>query len=115
MNVNNTTEFGNLWVNAQIMPEDKSGIDAADIMNMCLCHRLNISADYGMYGKIAYVLPNYDTIMVNSDFGSNVKLEILVLNEKANALKKEITEITNGSAVITDCGELYEDFSSVIK
>ena len=89
--------------------------DAADIMNMCLCHRLNISADYGMYGKIAYVLPNYDTITVNSDFGSNVKLEILVLNEKANALKKEITEITNGSAVITDCGELYEDFSSVIK
>ena len=89
--------------------------DAAEIMNMCLCRKLSISADYGMYGKIAYVLPEFDTITLNSDFGSDVTLEILVLSEKSDALKKKITEITNGSAVITDCGELYEDFSSVIK
>ena len=87
--------------------------DEARIMNMCLCHRLKITADYGMYGKISYLLPNFDTITVSSDFGSDVTLEILVLSEKLEALKIELTEATNGSVVITDCGELFEDFSSV--
>ena len=89
--------------------------DAAHIMNMCLCHRLKITADYGMYGKISYLLPNYETITVNSDFGSDVTLEILVLSEKLEALKKELIEVTNGSVDMEDCGELYEDFSSVKK
>ncbi|MBQ8348688.1 MAG: YigZ family protein [Ruminococcus sp.] len=87
--------------------------DAAHIMNMCLCRRLKIKTDYGMYGKISYILPNYDTITVNSDFGTEVILEILVLSEKKDALLKNITEITNGSADINELEELFEDFSSV--
>ena len=68
-----------------------------------------------MYGKISYLLPNFETITVNSNFGSDVTLEILVLSEKLDALSKELTEVTNGSAEIEDCEELYEDFSSVKK
>ena len=89
--------------------------DAAKIMDMRLCHRLKINADYGMYGKISYILPNFDVITVNSDFGSSVTLEILVQNELLPSLIKELTEITNGAAEITDHGEFFEDFSSVIK
>ena len=89
--------------------------DAAHIMDMCLCHRLKITADYGMYGKISYLLPNYDTITVSSDFGSDVVLEILVLSEKLDALTKDLTEVTNGTAKLDDLGELFEDFSSVKK
>ena len=89
--------------------------DAAHIMDMCLCHRLKITADYGMYGKISYLLPNYETITVNSDFGSDVTLEILVLSDKLDALQKELVEVTNGSVNIEDCEELFEDFSSVRK
>ncbi|MCR4639541.1 YigZ family protein [Ruminococcus sp.] len=89
--------------------------DSAHIMDMCLCHRLKITADYGMYGKISYLLPDYETITVNSDFASDVSLEILVLSERLDALKKELTEVTNGTAEIEDMGELFEDFSSVKK
>lgn len=87
--------------------------DAAHIMDMRLCHRLKISADYGMYGKISYLLPAFDTITVSSDFGSDVTLVILVLSEKLEELRKELTEVTNGSVILTDEGELFEDFSSV--
>lgn len=89
--------------------------DSAHIMDMRLCHRLKITTDYNMYGKISYILPNFDIINVNSDFADTVTLEILVMSEKFSALQKEIIEITNGSAEITDCGELYEDFSNIIK
>lgn len=89
--------------------------DAAYTMDMCLCHRLKICTDYGMYGKLTYILPNFETITVNSDFADSVTLELLVLSKKLSALISEIIEITNGSAEITDCGELFEDFSSVRK
>lgn len=89
--------------------------DSAHIMDMRLCHHLKITTDYNMYGKISYILPNFDIINVNSDFADTVTLEILVMSEKFSALQKEIIEITNGSAEITDCGELYEDFSNIIK
>lgn len=89
--------------------------DAAKIMDMRQCHRLKINSDYGLYGKISYILPNFDVITVNSDFGSSVTLEILVQNELLSSLTKELTEITNGAAEITDDGEFFEDFSSVIK
>ncbi len=89
--------------------------DAAHIMDMCLCHRLKIVSDYGMYGKISYILPNFETITVSSDFSDDVTLEILVLSEKLDALKNELIEITNASVEIVDCGELFEDFSSVKK
>lgn len=88
--------------------------DAAHIMDMRLCHRLTIKTDYNLYGKINYILPNFDVITVNSDFADAVTLEILVMSEKLNALRKELTEVTNDSAEVTDLGELYEDFSSVM-
>lgn len=89
--------------------------DAAHIMDMRLCHRMMITADYGMYGKISYLLPEFSVITVNSDFASDVTMEILVLSDKLDALRKELTEVTNGTVKIEDFGELYEDFSSVIK
>lgn len=89
--------------------------DVARIMNMCLCHRIRITADYAIYGKISYILPEYEVITVNSDFGTNVTLEILVLSERLSALKAKLIEITNGTADIVICEELYEDFSSIKK
>lgn len=88
--------------------------DAAHIMDMRLCHRLRITTDYGLYGKLSYILPNYQTITVASDFGQDVSLEILVMSDKLDPLIKDITETTNGSAAFEDCGELFEDFSAVI-
>ncbi|MDE5763613.1 MAG: YigZ family protein [Ruminococcus sp.] len=85
--------------------------DAAEIMDMRLCYKIQINTDYGMYGKISYVLPDFDTVTVNSDFSDTVTLEVLVMSDKLNALQKELTEITNGSAEITVLDEQYADFS----
>ncbi len=89
--------------------------DAAHVMNMCRCVKLRIETDYSLYGKISYLLPDYETITLSSDFTSEVSLEILVLSEKRDALINAVTESTNGAARITDCGELFHDFSSVKK
>jgi uncharacterized YigZ family protein len=87
--------------------------DAAKIMDMRLCHRLRIVTDYGLYGKVSYLLPNYRTITLSSDFGSDVALEILVTSDRLAPLVKDLTEASNGAAVIEDCGEMYGDFSDL--
>ncbi len=89
--------------------------DAADIMNMCLCRRITITSDYSLYGRLAYLLPAFETITVSEDFSADVSMEILVRSELAQALVKELTEASNGAAVISEGEELYYDFSSVKK
>lgn len=87
--------------------------NAADTMHMCLCHRLRITADYSLYGKISYLLPNYATVILDSDFGSEISIELLVLNEKLEALRADLIEASNGAVTISDEEELYGDFSGV--
>lgn len=89
--------------------------DSAHIMNMCSCYHLTIKTDYNLYGKISYLLPNYEIILLNSDFGTDVSIEILVKSEKKDLLINELTESTNGSVLINCCEELFYDFSSVTK
>lgn len=89
--------------------------DSAHIMNMCSCRKILIECDYSLYGKISYLLPGYETITLKSDFGSLVSLEVLVLKENYDSLIKELREVTNGGASVTELEELYYDFSSVKK
>ena len=87
--------------------------DSARIMNMCRCVRVRLTVDYSLYGKISYVLPNYNIITVSSDFGDTVKLELLVLDEYKEAFHKYLINISNGNIGIEYLEELFEDFSSV--
>lgn len=89
--------------------------DSAEIMNMCRCTHINISADYSLYGKISYVIPEYKVITVSSDFGDKVNLELLVTDEYREALCKELRNISGGNISIRFGKELFEDFSSVKK
>ena len=87
--------------------------DSARIMNMCRCARVRLTVDYSLYGKISYVLPNYNIITVSSDFGDTVRLELLVLDEYKDAFHKDLINISNGNIGIEYLEELFEDFSSV--
>ena len=71
--------------------------------------------DYNLYGKVSYVLPKFEILMKNSIFENNVILEIFVLEEKAEALKTELTDISNGNISIKIGDADFEDFSSVKK
>lgn len=88
--------------------------DAAKLMDMRHCHRLVISCDYNMYGKIGYILPDFRTLTISEDFADNVTIRLLVMTEMLEGLRKKLIDITNGGAEILDDGELFEDFSSVV-
>ncbi len=89
--------------------------DAAQIQHMCESTPLTLRMDYTLYGKVTYCLPKYGILEQNSDFNTDVMLELLVRNEVLADLKAELTDISGGK-IQMQCGTpSYADFSSVLK
>jgi len=89
--------------------------DSAQIQHMCESTPLTLRMDYTLYGKVTYCLPKYGVLELNSDFNTDVLLDLLVRNEVLDGLQAELTEISGGK-IQMQCGTpSYADFSSVLK
>lgn len=89
--------------------------DAAQIQHMCESTPLTLQMDYTLYGKVTYCLPKYGVIEQNSDFNTDVLLELLVRNEVLADLSAELTELSGGKIQMQYGTTSYADFSSVLK
>lgn len=89
--------------------------DAAQIQHMCESTPLTLRMDYTLYGKVTYCLPKYGVLEQNSDFNTDVMLELLVRNEVLADLKAELTDISGGKIQMQSGTPGYADFSSVLK
>lgn len=89
----------------------KIAVDAAERMKMCSCYKVSFSVDYNLYGKINYILPEFEIKLLDTVFADNVTLTLLVRSEQFDALAKKLTDISNGAVVITKDIELFEDFA----
>ncbi len=87
----------------------KIAVDSAKKMYMCYCALLQIDVDYSLYGKVEYALSDFVVKVVDSTFGSAVKIEILVDLEQEESFTEHIINITNGQASIVKLEEKYAD------
>lgn len=78
----------------------KIALDSAKILTMSLCHQLRLEFDYTLYGKISYIMPNYNIQTVWSDFSDKVTLEIVIRYDRLEKFQSQLTEITNGRVKI---------------
>ncbi|MGN0654265.1 MAG: YigZ family protein [Oscillospiraceae bacterium] len=89
----------------------KIAVDAAERMKMCSCYKVSFSVDYNLYGKINYILPEFEIKLLDTVFADNVTLTLLVRSEQFETLAKKLTDTSNGAVVITKDIELFEDFA----
>lgn len=89
----------------------KIAVDSARTMIMCSCYKLDFSIDYNLYGKISYVLPEFSVKILNTDFGTDVNVSLLVKSELLIPLSDKLTDITNGQISLYKSDELFEDFA----
>ncbi len=89
----------------------KIAVDAARAMDMCNCYELMIKADYNLYGKINYILPDYEVKILSTEFTDDVTIKLLVKSEFLKELSNEIIDITNGKVLINKSGEKFADFA----
>lgn len=87
----------------------KIAVDAAQVQYMTPCIRCRLEFEYGMYGKISYILPKYGAVTVDSDFGAAVRMELILENEQYQRFCKDLRELTADTVVPQELEELYYD------
>ena len=50
----------------------KLAVDAAQKLAMLECRELSVSLDYSLYGRLSYILPEYEIKVLSSDFGEKI-------------------------------------------
>ena len=79
----------------------KAGLEASQIAWMRYGQVLDVDTDYNGVGKILYLLGQMGIQPLKADYTDAVRFRVIIPQEKAQGLKKEITEVTGGRAGIT--------------
>ncbi|MBQ3940520.1 MAG: YigZ family protein [Oscillospiraceae bacterium] len=71
---------------------------AAEKLHYCEAFRVRLQTEYGMYGKVSYLLPEYGVIDAGSDFGEQVSLLFDIRTDRFPALSARLTELFGGDS-----------------
>jgi len=75
-------------------------VQNAKILHFCEAVRIRYVIDYGNYGKVSYLLPEFETIDAGSDFGEKVTLLFDIRSDRLPALEHRLTEAFNGKPML---------------
>ena len=85
----------------------KAGLEASVIIEKCWGKKMKIGTDYTGLGKIQYILAQRKLSVLDTIYADKVEIEVLVPIEDIGFVRAEITEGTNGQAIIEECEECY--------
>lgn len=85
----------------------KAGIEECETGYMKYGIKLQIETDYNGIGKIQYILGKHNIDARDAEYGTGVVLRVVIEEAKVNAVLKEITEATNGQAVVQELDKVY--------
>lgn len=80
----------------------KAGLASSVIITRKQGIKLEINTDYTGLGKIQYILGQKGIRILDSEYTDTVRLEVLLAEEMKDQVKEEITEGTNGQAVLSE-------------
>ena len=72
----------------------KACIEATDMVTKCLVVPMKLTTNYTDLGKIQYLLNNQEIPIIDSAYGEDVVLQIEVLADEAEQIKKKLVEAT---------------------
>ena len=80
----------------------KAGIAASVVISKIPGIKLHITTDYTGLGKIQYILGRKGIAILNTVYSDKVEMEALAAQDEMEEVKAEITEGTNGQAILQD-------------
>ena len=89
----------------------KLAVDAAKVMIMCQCSEITVTCDYSFYGKLTYVIPDFEVKIVDEQFADDVNVVFRVKSQLAQSLKDKLVDLSNGKIVIDEVTDLWADFA----
>lgn len=85
----------------------KAGLNASTLITKIYGRKISVQTDYTGLGKIQYILGQRGIKILSSEYTDQVRLEVLLSEEEAQSVMTEITEGTNGQAVMEVVAECY--------
>ena len=82
----------------------------AEIVNMEVADSLKISCDYTMYGIVNSVLPEFESIIRDTEFTDSVCIYLDVKTELTESLTAKLTDRCNGKVKIEKLKSGYVEF-----
>ena len=73
-------------------------VQAAEKLHYCEAYRVRLSIEYGMYGKVSYLLPEYGIADAGSSFGEQVVLLFDIRTDRYDSLAARLTELFGGDS-----------------
>ena len=74
----------------------KAAIDAAGIVTMAPTKTLQIKSDYSFYGKLQTLVPLFEGVVLSTDFGEHVTMELRLEAGQAERFCEKLIDSSNG-------------------
>ena len=98
---------GNRWSGAAYQGAVKEGLQASTVITKRLGYRYEIGTDYTGLGKIQYILGQRQISVQDTQYTDKVLMKVILPYDQEQCVVSEITEGTNGQAVIEKGDSCY--------
>ena len=85
----------------------KLALDAAGVSQMALWKEKILSCAYGQYERVKRLLEDFEAVVQTTDFGTDVVIEALLREDKAEEFSRRLTDLTAGTVICEDAGESF--------
>ena len=86
----------------------KIAVEGANIIRMSPCSVLKVMCDYGFYGRLSTLVPEFGGIVESTDFGEFVTLEFRLPAADEKAFTDALTEASFGKVFAEKTGEKFD-------
>ncbi len=86
----------------------KIAVEGARIITMSPCSVLKVQCDYGFYGRLSTLVPEFGGIIESTDFGENVTLVFRLPSKAEESFRNELTEASFGRVFAEKVGEKFD-------
>lgn len=92
----------------------KIAVAAAEVLAMHPAVECTITADYGFYGKLQNLLPQYGAVLLDAAFEGEVTVRFMLRQERLSPFARALEELSAGGLAPTLLGESYYPFPEEI-
>ena len=86
----------------------KNALDAAGVRQMAQWQSFQVACPYNLYERVKRLLDAHEAVIQSSDFGAEVAVSALLRDDRAEAFRAALTELTGGGVVPELTGNCFQ-------
>lgn len=89
----------------------KDAVEAAEIKVMAQADRLEVEAEYALYGRLGQVFADFGVKVEDEVFSDSVRITLCVRCENAEAFTARLVDVCNGTIIVNFLQKLWYNFA----